>query len=167
MCYQYIGLDTSVRKQPRPSWKRSLHLSFYSSVATTDLFLFARVNEPDTIATAVLAIERVSSRHFRSEFTCHGNGLYKTANKTVTLKQRGQCRVTASYQWLRFSSYSFSFSLLFLPLHPQLRLNYPPRGWRSVGVSVFGGCTCTGQVLRRRPRSAVQTLRLKDKWQAG
>lgn len=84
-----------------PSWTRSWFLSFYSAVVTTNLFLFARVNEPvskNTIATAVLTIERVSSHHFRSEFTCHGNGFYKTANKSITLKQRGQCRVTASYQ---------------------------------------------------------------------
>lgn len=64
------------------------------SVLTTNLFLFASVDKPvskDTIATAVLSIERVSTHHFKSEFTCRGKGFYKDTAKSVTLKQRGQC----------------------------------------------------------------------------
>ncbi|XP_070694516.1 interleukin-1 receptor-like 1 [Pempheris klunzingeri] len=41
-----------------------------------------------TIATAILAIEKVSAKDFQAEYKCLGVGLYKTMTYTVTLKRR-------------------------------------------------------------------------------
>lgn len=69
---------------------------FTQPITTAIPFLFASYADDsgNSIATAVLSIDRVSADDLQSEFTCFGKGPYHVKKRTVTLKQRGQRWVT-------------------------------------------------------------------------
>lgn len=82
---------------------------FTQPITTAIPFLFASYTEKDSgnsIATAVLSIDRASADDLRSEFTCFGEGPYHVKNRTVTLKQRGQRWVTVVL-WITETEISF------------------------------------------------------------
>ncbi|KAM7380096.1 hypothetical protein PAMP_003413 [Pampus punctatissimus] len=86
-CSVYCGIN--VLQSCKASWHvngKPFNKTYGYSQITTSVMTNHLKN---TIATAVLTIERVSAEDFRTEFKCICRGFYDTVSATLTLKRRG------------------------------------------------------------------------------
>ncbi|KAM7406888.1 hypothetical protein PAMA_002874 [Pampus argenteus] len=86
-CSGFCGMN--VLQSCKASWRvngKPFNKTYgYNEITRSDMTSPSK----NTIATAVLTIERVSAEDFRTEFECICMGSYNTVSATLTLKRRG------------------------------------------------------------------------------